>query len=187
MILVVAPASDADSDLLKRLANPPLFPQAGVSNRLQNTYLFLGLFYIGENPLFYQQCNTCVTLKTFDWTQHDNSLVSFKFRLCVWGWGVTFLLCVCVCVCVCVCMCVCVCACLWRHLCVCARYQWPSDPLPSKISLSPLHHLYCLWDVLMCESKFYWIICGLQRYMGWCWSIQVFVFSSEAASVANVS
>ena len=90
-------------------------------------------------------------------------------------------------VCMCVCVCVHVCAGICVCVCVCARYQWPSDPLPSKISLSPLHHLYCLWDVLMCESKFYWIICGLQRYMGWCWSVQVFVFSSEAASVANVS
>ena len=141
---------------------------------------FCVYFRLGKVPCFTNNATPVRHWKHLIWHSMTTAL-SVSSSSCVYGGGGLHSFCVYVCVCVHVCAGICVC------VCVCARYQWPSDPLPSKISLSPLHHLYCLWDVLMCESKFYWIICGLQRYMGWCWSVQVFVFSSEAASVANVS
>jgi len=48
--------------------------------------------------------------------------------------------------------------------------------------------LFCwLWSVLICKSKFSWMICGLQWYMEQHRSVQVFVFSSTVASVGNNS
>ena len=62
--------------------------------------------------------------------------------------------------------------------------QWPLTI--RGFPVSP-HRLCWLWCVLMHESRFSRIICGLQWDMGWHQSVQVFAFSSIVASVGNSS
>ena len=115
-------------------------------------------WFLDQNsPLFYQKCNAWRQHHGIDWTPRDNSLVSFKFKE---QSKVSF---------------------------DCSRCQCPNDPFPFEICVSPLRRLCWLWYVLMRESKFSSMMCGLQWYVGWPRSIQVVVFSSVVASASNIS
>ena len=60
-------------------------------------------------------------------------------------------------------------------------------PWPFQIFLPPLCHLCCVWWVLRHESRFSWMICGVQWYAEKHQSMRVFVFSSVVAFVSNGS
>ena len=66
----------------------------------------------------------------------------------------------------------------FRVRCDSGRCREPNDLFSFEIFLSPLGSLCWLWCVLMHESKFSCIFCGLQWYLGRRRSIQAFVFSS---------
>ena len=63
----------------------------------------------------------------------------------------------------------------------CSRRQSPNDPFPLEIFLSPLRCPCWLRCVLMCKSKFSWIICGLQRYVSVRTSVRFLLDSITAA------
>ena len=58
--------------------------------------------------------------------------------------------------------------------------QWPSDrPFPCETFVPPLRRLCRLWCVLIRESKFSCIICGIQWYVGWLGRLGVAFFNTD--------